>query len=85
MVTASFDQAKKLYRSAVTVEGLSFRYPGAESDALADFIIGPRHQRQAIHGERLTVADRPFRVRHTEGSHHALTQQAPHVRVLAVS
>ena len=27
-----FEQAKKLYRTAVTVEGLSFRYPGADGD-----------------------------------------------------
>jgi len=27
-----FEQAKKLYRSAVTVENLSFRYPGADRD-----------------------------------------------------
>jgi ATPase subunit of ABC transporter with duplicated ATPase domains len=27
-----FEQAKKLYRTAVTVEGLSFRYPGTDSD-----------------------------------------------------
>jgi ATPase subunit of ABC transporter with duplicated ATPase domains len=31
-----FEQGKKLYRSAVTVEGLSFRYPGAEADVLKD-------------------------------------------------
>jgi ATPase subunit of ABC transporter with duplicated ATPase domains len=29
-----FDQAKKLYRSAVTVEDLSFRYPGTDTDVL---------------------------------------------------
>jgi len=29
-----FEQAKKLYRSAVTVEKLSFRYPGSSSDVL---------------------------------------------------
>jgi ATPase subunit of ABC transporter with duplicated ATPase domains len=27
-----FEQGKKLYRTAVTVEGLSFRYPGSEAD-----------------------------------------------------
>ena len=27
-----FEQAKKLYRSAVTVDGLTFRYPGADQD-----------------------------------------------------
>jgi ATPase subunit of ABC transporter with duplicated ATPase domains len=27
-----FEQAKKLYRTAVTVEGLGFRYPGADDD-----------------------------------------------------
>jgi ATPase subunit of ABC transporter with duplicated ATPase domains len=31
-----FEQAKKLYRSAVTVEHLGFRYPGAEADVLSD-------------------------------------------------
>jgi ATPase subunit of ABC transporter with duplicated ATPase domains len=31
-----FEQGKKLYRSAVTVEGLSFRYPGAEADVFKD-------------------------------------------------
>jgi len=31
-----FEQAKKLYRSAVTVEGLSFRYPGADADVFSD-------------------------------------------------
>jgi ATPase subunit of ABC transporter with duplicated ATPase domains len=30
-----FEQAKKLYRSAVTVEGLGFRYPGAEADVFS--------------------------------------------------
>jgi ATPase subunit of ABC transporter with duplicated ATPase domains len=30
-----FEQAKKLYRSAVTVEGLAFRYPGADVDVFA--------------------------------------------------
>ena len=29
-----FDQAKKLYRSAVSVEGPQFRYPGTETDVL---------------------------------------------------
>jgi len=31
-----FEQAKKLYRSAVTVEGLGFRYPGAATDVFSD-------------------------------------------------
>jgi ATPase subunit of ABC transporter with duplicated ATPase domains len=31
-----FEQAKKLYRSAVTVEGLAFRYPGAEADVFSN-------------------------------------------------
>ena len=31
-----FEQAKKLYRSAVTVEGLSFRYPGADADVFSN-------------------------------------------------
>ena len=31
-----FEQAKKLYRSAVTVEGLSFRYPGADRDVFTN-------------------------------------------------
>jgi len=31
-----FEQAKKLYRSAVTVEGLAFRYPGADADVFSD-------------------------------------------------
>jgi ATPase subunit of ABC transporter with duplicated ATPase domains len=31
-----FEQAKKLYRSAVTVEKLHFRYPGAEAPVLTD-------------------------------------------------
>jgi len=29
-----FDQAKKLYRSAVSVEGLRYRYPGTDTDVL---------------------------------------------------
>ena len=31
-----FEQGKKLYRSAVTVENLSFRYPGTEADVLSN-------------------------------------------------
>jgi len=31
-----FEQAKKLYRSAVTVEKLSFRYPGTDQDVLKE-------------------------------------------------
>jgi ATPase subunit of ABC transporter with duplicated ATPase domains len=31
-----FGQGKKLYRSAVTVEGLAFRYPGADVDVFCD-------------------------------------------------
>ena len=31
-----FEQAKKLYRSAVTVEGLTFRYPKADADVFAN-------------------------------------------------
>jgi len=31
-----FEQGKKLYRNAVTVEKLSFRYPGADSDVLTN-------------------------------------------------
>ncbi len=31
-----FEQGKKLYRTAVTVEGLSFRYPGSEADVFKD-------------------------------------------------
>jgi len=31
-----FEQAKKLYRSAVTVEKISFRYPGTDADVLHD-------------------------------------------------
>ncbi len=46
-----FEQAKKLYRSAVTVEGLGFRYPGAEADVFSDlsFTI-EAEQRVAIIG-----------------------------------
>jgi ATPase subunit of ABC transporter with duplicated ATPase domains len=46
-----FEQAKKLYRSAVTVEGLTFRYPGAERDVFTnlDFTI-EAEQRVAIIG-----------------------------------
>ncbi|HEX5649308.1 MAG TPA: ABC-F family ATPase [Steroidobacteraceae bacterium] len=46
-----FEQAKKLYRSAVTVEGLSFRYPVAERDVFTDlnFTI-EAEQRVAIIG-----------------------------------
>jgi ATPase subunit of ABC transporter with duplicated ATPase domains len=31
-----FEQGKKLYRSAVTVEKLAFRYPGADADVLSE-------------------------------------------------
>ena len=31
-----FEQAKKLYRNAVNVEALSFRYPGADTDVLSN-------------------------------------------------
>jgi ATPase subunit of ABC transporter with duplicated ATPase domains len=31
-----FEQGKKLYRSAVTVEGLSFRYPGADAEVFSN-------------------------------------------------
>ena len=34
-----FDQNKKLYRNAVSVEGLHFRYPGADSDVLTDITM----------------------------------------------
>jgi ATPase subunit of ABC transporter with duplicated ATPase domains len=46
-----FEQAKKLYRSAVTVEGLSFRYPGADTDVFTNlnFTI-EAEQRVAIIG-----------------------------------
>src|SRR6476620_1639424 len=46
-----FEQAKKLYRSAVTVEGLSFRYPGADADIFTNlnFTI-EAEQRVAIIG-----------------------------------
>ena len=46
-----FEQAKKLYRSAVTVEGLSFRYPGADADVFTNlnFTI-EAEQRVAIIG-----------------------------------
>jgi ATPase subunit of ABC transporter with duplicated ATPase domains len=46
-----FEQAKKLYRSAVTVTGLSFRYPGTDADVFAglDFNI-EAGQRVAIIG-----------------------------------
>ena len=46
-----FEQARKLYRSAVTVEGLSFRYPGAEADVFTNlnFTI-EAEQRVAIIG-----------------------------------
>ena len=46
-----FEQAKKLYRSAVTVENLSFRYPGADADIFTDlsFTI-EAEQRVAIIG-----------------------------------
>ena len=35
-----FEQGKKLYRSAVTVEKLAFRYPGADGDVLQDVSFG---------------------------------------------
>ncbi len=46
-----FEQAKKLYRSAVTVEGLTFRYPGADTDVFTNlnFTI-EAEQRVAIIG-----------------------------------
>jgi ATPase subunit of ABC transporter with duplicated ATPase domains len=46
-----FEQAKKLYRSAVTVERLSFRYPGADADVFTNlsFTI-EAEQRVAIIG-----------------------------------
>ena len=46
-----FEQAKKLYRSAVTVEGLTFRYPGADKDIFTNlkFTI-EAEQRVAIIG-----------------------------------
>jgi ATPase subunit of ABC transporter with duplicated ATPase domains len=46
-----FEQAKKLYRSAVTVEGLSFRYPGTDTDVFTNlnFTIDAE-QRVAIIG-----------------------------------
>jgi len=46
-----FEQAKKLYRSAVTVEGLSFRYPGTDADIFTNlnFTI-EAEQRVAIIG-----------------------------------
>ena len=46
-----FEQAKKLYRSAVTVEKLSFRYPGTDRDIFTDlsFTI-EAEQRVAIIG-----------------------------------
>ena len=37
-----FEQGKKLYRSAVTVEGLAFRYPGAEADVFTDLELHHR-------------------------------------------
>jgi len=46
-----FEQAKKLYRSAVTVEGLTFRYPGGDKDVFTNlkFTI-EAEQRVAIIG-----------------------------------
>jgi ATPase subunit of ABC transporter with duplicated ATPase domains len=46
-----FEQGKKLYRSAVTVEGLSFRYPGTDADVFTklSFTI-EAEQRVAIIG-----------------------------------
>ena len=46
-----FEQAKKLYRSAVTVEGLSFRYPGADRDVFTNLTFTiEAEQRVAIIG-----------------------------------
>ncbi len=46
-----FEQARKLYRSAVTVEGLTFRYPGTDTDVFTNlnFTI-QAEQRVAIIG-----------------------------------
>jgi ATPase subunit of ABC transporter with duplicated ATPase domains len=46
-----FEQGKKLYRSAVNVEGLSFRYPGAEADVFTNLSFNVEaEQRIAIIG-----------------------------------
>jgi ATPase subunit of ABC transporter with duplicated ATPase domains len=46
-----FEQAKKLYRSAVTVEGLSFRYPGADRDVFTNLTFTiEAEQRVAVIG-----------------------------------
>src|SRR5579859_3569095 len=44
-----FEQAKKLYRSAVTVEKLSFRYPGTDVDVLTNLNLNVEA------GERIAV------------------------------
>jgi ATPase subunit of ABC transporter with duplicated ATPase domains len=46
-----FEQVKKLYRSAVTVEDLAFRYPGADADVFANLSFNVEAgQRVAIIG-----------------------------------
>jgi ATPase subunit of ABC transporter with duplicated ATPase domains len=46
-----FEQGKKLYRSAVTVEGLAFRYPGTDADVFAGLSFNiEAEQRVAIIG-----------------------------------
>jgi len=46
-----FEQGKKLYRSAVTVEGLSFRYPGTDADVFTNLSFTVEaEQRVAIIG-----------------------------------
>jgi ATPase subunit of ABC transporter with duplicated ATPase domains len=50
-----FEQAKKLYRSAFTVEGLSFRYPGAEAEVLSKLSF------QIEAGERVATCPRTRR------------------------
>ena len=46
-----FEQARKLYRSAVTVEGLAFRYPGTDADIFRDLAFTiEAEQRVAIIG-----------------------------------
>jgi len=44
-----FEQAKKLYRSAVTVEGLTFRYPNSDADVLSQVSFGVEA------GERIAI------------------------------
>lgn len=44
-----FEQARKLYRSAVTVEKLNFRYPGADAQVLTDVSLNVEA------GERIAV------------------------------